>query len=115
METVTLRTGHEHAAALVNITTLALRSLMARYPIAFYELVCKCRDRDHKLFGNVAEVLSPLSLLQPDGRVHGAIREIVLASVEGDGMEMKLRSPIAPTTGVSPTKADEGTTDGSAK
>lgn len=96
METVTLKNGAEEALPLVTVTMLSIRSLMQKDPIAFYELVMKCRDRQHQFYGNTGEVLQSLSLLDNRGCVQGSIRNIVLSAVEGDGLEMSIRSPVAP-------------------
>jgi hypothetical protein len=95
MEMLTLKNGSEVAAPLVKLTMMVLDSLMGKNPTALYELVMKCRDREHKLYGNTGEVLSSLNLLQPDGRVQDAIRDIVLSATEGEGIDMTLRSPVA--------------------
>ncbi len=36
-----------------------------------------------------------LALVQPDGRVHESIRNIVLSAFEGEGLEMHMVSPVA--------------------
>lgn len=60
-----------------------------------YELVMKCRDKNHQLFGNTGERLKKLRLIEEDGSIHGSIRNIVLSSAEGEGLEMTFKSPVA--------------------
>lgn len=72
------------------VTMMSLEMLMDENPMAFYELVEICRDPDHSLFGNTAEVLKDLSLLQPNGTPHDVIRDVVLHHVTGDGLTMTL-------------------------
>ena len=80
---------------LVTATMLSLALLLAKQPIHFYELVMKCRDENHQIFGNLIEPeLKKLMLLQADGIPHRAIKEIVLSAVVGEGLEMTLQSPI---------------------
>ncbi len=43
------------------------------------------------------DMLVSMSLVHPEGRVHDSIRNIVLSAVEGDGVDMTLRSPLAAT------------------
>jgi len=123
METLKLKNGTEEALPLVRITMLSLSALIEKNPIAFYELVMKCRNQNHKFFGNTADELVKLSLVTESGRltsqevisigkrldlkdgdsipeniqyhVHDSIRNIVLSAVEGEGLSMKLTNPIA--------------------
>lgn len=92
METVKLRNGAEEAKVAVITVMMAVNGLD---PITRYELVMKCRNCDHKLFGNTREKLQQLALVGPDGRVHETIRNIVVSSAEGDGMAMTFGSPVA--------------------
>lgn len=94
MKAVTLKNGSEEANVLVTVTMMSLRRLMKEKPIIFYELVMKCRDSNHQFFGKDCQDLERLNLVQPDGRVHDSIRNIVLSAAIGDGLEMRLGSPI---------------------
>lgn len=98
METVALRNGAEEVKSLVNVTIFLLRHLLQENPIAFYELVMRCRDRNHQIYGDIDQVLKRFKLLYPNGEIHGSIRNIVLSAVTGDGLEMELGSPIAEPT-----------------
>jgi hypothetical protein len=94
MSTVTLKNGSEEVQPLVTATMLSLRSLVQDKPIVFYELVMKCRDRNHRFFGSSGQTLTDLGLVEADGGIHESIRNIVLSATEGEGLEMTLGSPI---------------------
>lgn len=116
METVKIRGGFEHVKVLVTRTVVSVSHLMKEKPIAFYELVMKCRDRDHKLFGSAGAELRAMSLMSDDGSMHAAIKEIVLAATEGDGLDLKMRSPYEDAEANSPdatadSAQDEGHAD----
>lgn len=103
MKTVTLKTGVELPEAIVATGMLSLEHLIHSNPIAFFELVAVCRDLNHQIFGNAGDVLSGLALLELDGRPHDAIRDIVLAATEGEGLGLRLGSPLAvPPTSTTP-------------
>lgn len=105
---VTLRTGARVPRVLVAVTTLSLRTLRAANAadpfdamagaIAFYEIVEKCRNPRHEFFGDFEAKFKALGLVDDNGGVHGAIRDIVLASAEGDGLTLRHVSPLAPDT-----------------
>ncbi|MBD3330043.1 hypothetical protein GF354_00765 [Candidatus Peregrinibacteria bacterium] len=96
MEAARLKNGSEEFKPLVQMTMASLSKLAETNPIAFYELVMKCREQGHELFGNTGEVLQSLALIQDErGTVHDSIRNVVLSAVEGDGLDMTLRSPFA--------------------
>ncbi len=97
METVTLKNGAEEVTVLVALTMKRLKELFVEHPMAFYQLTMKCRDNQHKIFGNAAEILKDYQLIEPNGSIHGSTRNIVLSAVEGDKMqEIYLRSPLKP-------------------
>ena len=95
LKLVTLKNGSEVTEPQVIATMASLNNLIMKNPSAFHELVMKCRDHEHKLLGNTGEVLSDLRLIQPDGRVHESIQDIVLSATEGEGIEMTLGLPVA--------------------
>ena len=94
MDVIKLKNGTEEVEPLVRVTMMSLRSLMSVNPVAFYELVELCKDRTHVLFGNTGKVLEERSLVQ-NGVVHDSVRNIVLSAVTGEGLEMRLTSPVA--------------------
>lgn len=95
METVILKNGAEEVKALVMVTMMSLRHLE---PIAFYELVQKCKDDTHIFWGDTEEKLKSLALLECSGRPHDSIRNIVLSALAGEGLDMRLVSPIKEAT-----------------
>lgn len=95
METTILKNGAEEAVSLVTVCMMSLEDLIKENPIALYELVMKCRDRNH-VFGNAGELLEQRKLVQSDGQPHDSIRNVVLSAIEGDELDMRLTSPIAP-------------------
>ncbi len=97
METVILKNGAKEATGLVTTVMMSIQNLMQEKPIVFYELVMKCRDSNHVIFGNMQKDLEDLALVNSGGGVHDSIRHIVLSAVRGDGLEMKISNPIAKT------------------
>lgn len=97
--TVKLKNGSVEAKFVVVATMMSLDSLLQDNPGAFYELVTKCRDPKHKMFGNTKSICEHRALMNGD-IVHGSIRNIVLSAVEGDGLDMGLTSPYADTNTV---------------
>lgn len=93
-EVIKLKNGMEEVKSLVTIVAMHINSLLERNPIALYELVLKCRDRDHQFFGHTADDLKDLELLQSDNSVHSSIRNIILSSTVGDGIDMTFVSPV---------------------
>lgn len=91
METVILKNGAEEVKALVNVTMFSLERLG---PIEFYELVQTCRVRGHVPFGNTQSTLQSLGLLERNGVPYDSIRNIVLSAAVGEGLELRLQSPI---------------------
>lgn len=96
MKTIRLRNGTEEAEPLVKVTVMSLQRLVQEHPISFYELVQVARDRSHRPFGNSGDVLASLSLLQPGGRMHQSIRNIVLSATDGEQLDVSLCDPSDP-------------------
>lgn len=94
MTLIKLKNGQQEEDGMVASVMMALRSLLEDHPIAFYELVTKCRDSRYKPFGKSPEVLKATGLLDATGNVHGSIKNIVLSAVTGEGFEMALGSPV---------------------
>lgn len=94
MQTAKLKNGREEAVPLINVTMVSLQSLMEASPIAFYELVEVCKDKDHKPFGNADVILKNLALMEPGGGIHGSIRNIILSAIDCEGLEMHLVNPV---------------------
>lgn len=93
---VRLKNGAEEAEALVNVTMTSLGTLMDSLAgvTQFYDLTMVCRDSNYKIGERNLKALQDLALLQPDGRPHESIKNIVLSAVAGEGLGMKLSSPL---------------------
>jgi hypothetical protein len=94
MEMVTLRTGKVVPKDLVTTTMALLESLMARDPITGFEFVCLCKDSTHNLWNDAGDILARASLIGQDGKIHKYVREITLAAAEGEGLDLRLVSPV---------------------
>lgn len=105
--------------AIIRTTYVSLSSLVKAEPIAFLELVELARSDQQGLGENPAQVaLSLRGLVDPPGRLHEAVREVVLASTVGDGLDLRLRplsevipeafvpSPVTPEPMTDEQKAD---------
>jgi hypothetical protein len=92
---MTLRNGSEAAESAVRVIMISLDELLAKEPIAFYELAAVCRDPQHVIFGNCAGKLRERGLLESSGKPHGLVRDVVLSAVAGEGGDMHLQSPEA--------------------
>ena len=92
---VKLRNGKEEIESLVWSTGTSLKELLKKKPMALYHLVMKCRDHNYQLTDKVAEYLKSQDLILQDGTVHDSIKNIVLSTVVGEGINMELVSPLA--------------------
>jgi len=94
MNVVTLKTGKEEVEALVTVTRMTL-SLMLELSesILFYEAVMIAKDHNHDPWGDSKDKLKVYGLLESDGRMHDSVRNIILASVEGEWLDMRLVNP----------------------
>lgn len=98
MEEVLLKNGTKEAKVLVDVVMLSVRNLLnsgISGITALYDLVQICRNNpNYQKFGNNEETLKKLSLLQDDGKPHSSVRNIILSSVSGDGINMAFESPV---------------------
>ena len=99
MKVAKLKNGSEEAEPLVCVVLSSLELLIQSDPIAFYELVMLARDSSHELFGNAADKLRPLALIENGDTptIHQSTRNVIISAVEGDGLEMCIVSPFAET------------------
>jgi hypothetical protein len=63
--------------------------------LAVYDLREICEGRGDKIDQNTVRDLVKLGLVQPDGRVHSSIKNVVVSSLEGESVNTALVSPIA--------------------
>ncbi len=96
-ELVTLRNGTQEGKAGVAVMHAILSNLMDTQPIVFFELVSFARDRNHKFWGDCGDELVKRNILSKDGTgtysIHETTKNIIVSSVEGDGMDMTLVDP----------------------
>ena len=90
---VTLRTGAEVPEPLVKVTLIALGRLLDSDPIALYEAWELARDPAHVPFGKTGDVLRELSLTDGSGRMYGTVRDVILAAVKIDGLDIRISDP----------------------
>lgn len=99
MQMIKLKNGTEEAAPLVMVTNALLKNLWnsgigGLTTVSDLVQICR-RDPKYSKFGENEEVLKQLKLLQPDGQPHNSIRNIVLSSFTGEGLNLEFVSPIA--------------------
>ena len=94
MKTVVLKNGAEEILPLTEVISLVVNELLDDGDLAVYDLVMMCRDPNYNPFPSCLERLKARSLVEPDGRVHQSIRNVVLSMAEGDGLEMKFSNPV---------------------
>ncbi len=94
MEMLTLKNGAVVDEPTFDLIMETLQTLFNREPIAAYQLVMKCRDPNHRFFGNTGEKLKALGLIRSDESVHDTLLNIVLSAIEVDGSKITLRSPV---------------------
>ena len=95
MET-TLRTGKIVPDAIITTTIIHLKGLLrdgVAGAMMFYDIVTLARDPQYRVFPENLRNLKAHGLLDRNGRIHTDVREVILASVVGDGLDMKLRNP----------------------
>ena len=98
METVALRNGSTEAKPIVVMTYMNLKSMFddIQGAIAFYELVEVCKNPKHEIFSDAQkQYLIGRALMQPDGRVHQSIKNVVLSAATGEGLDLSLVNPIS--------------------
>jgi hypothetical protein len=93
LKMVKLKNDSEAPESAVVTTMRNLDFLMKKNPIAFYELVQKCRNPKHDMLENTNAEVEKLALMQ-SGSIHEITKNIILSSVEGEGLGMTLKSPV---------------------
>jgi hypothetical protein len=98
MNILKLKNGSEEPEPLVVTTMMTLEHLMSGFPgvLMASDLAQICReDPNYSKFGDNEEQLQRLALLQGDGKPHNSVRNIVLSAFVGEGLELRLVSPVA--------------------
>ena len=87
---LTLRTGGEYHEAIVITTHMSLEKIRERDAVLFFEAASLARNPKHRLFGDALDDLRRWGLVDPSGKMHDAVRDVVKASVVGGGLELQL-------------------------
>lgn len=82
METVALKNGGQAAPQLIEKTMRSLRHLRLEDPIAFYELISKCKNPEHDYFRDTAFPIKNNGLANADGSIDDTVRAIVLSAID---------------------------------
>jgi len=93
LTTYILKNGTEEVQPLVKVTMMTLNRLVGKYPLAAYDLVELCKSTQYKPLGDSNSILEKYCLII-NGEVHDSIKNIVLSAFEGEGINLKLTSPI---------------------
>lgn len=93
-ELVTLKEGTQLPKGLVDVTMSSLQLLM-RKPTAFLEMIELARDPNYQISDNIRAVLDDGAFLDSSGNVERTITEVLLSTIEGEGRDLTLVSPIA--------------------
>ena len=94
MSLVRLKNGSTAEDVLVTMVMATLGQLMKESPILIQQLAKKCREPKHVFLLGIGKQLKEWSLLLGEDDVHDTVRDIVLSAVEGDGIFLRLKSPI---------------------
>jgi hypothetical protein len=87
-----LKNGSQELDTMVIVTMRSLQHLAKNDPITLYELVEKCKDKDHVIWGDCESNIKALGLMTRVG-VHESIKNITLSAVIGTGLDITLCSP----------------------
>ncbi len=109
MDSVTLRNGSVEPKSIVLTTMLALDTLWKSGLPGMLE-VCDlhaiAQGKGADVNKNTIAHLQELELVQPDGKLHDSVRNIVLSACEGEGIHMTLSSPLT-RANTSPKSANQ--------
>lgn len=95
---ITLRTGAQVPESVARTTLISIVALNTDNPVALFEAYEVARDKDHQPFGRTGEVLTGMGLLERNGSMHGATRDVILAAIAGyEDFDVRLVSPFAAT------------------
>ncbi len=93
---VKLKNGSSSVRSFVALTMKVLDQLFTTDPIAFYELCQKARDANHVFWNeSTKRKLEHLGLLDGQGHVQNAVRDVVLSATSGEGLDLAFGSPYA--------------------
>lgn len=93
-EPVRLKNGTEVAAETLAMVKISLKTLLATDPITLIELLRKCQNPNHDMFGGTKDKAESLNLTS-GGVVHEDIKNIVLSSVrQVNKFEIAIDDPV---------------------
>lgn len=100
IEMVKLRTGYEAVKPVLIATKMSIDALLEKGMAGFtalYDLREIAKDSSYiqKVFPSNLKMLQDLALVDGNGTVHDEIRQVVLALIDGDGIDMKIVNPLA--------------------
>ena len=95
---VTLRNGSQVPQVTLISVYMNIEAAAQENFMALFDLVEKCKDAGYKFvtnpFGDSKAILKAHALIDENENVHDDIKTIVLNSVEGSGMSLKLVNPL---------------------
>lgn len=95
---VTLRDGSQVPEATLITTTVKLNEAFEESFVALVDLAKKCKNASHKFirnpFGDSKAILKKLILIDESEEVYDDVRKIVLNSIEGEGLSLRLVNPL---------------------
>jgi hypothetical protein len=96
MEMLTLNNGSSEPKISVATTMMSIKGLWNQgIPgiCTVSDLYKRCRDPNHQIANGELRTLTDLALIQPDGRIHDTVMNVVLSAITGDDLDIKLGSP----------------------
>jgi hypothetical protein len=94
----TLRDGSKVAGSALHTVTRNIESVRQKNFLAFFDLVEKCKNPSYRFvvnpFADSKAILRKYGLIDENDRVHDDVRNIVINSIQGDGLSIELISPI---------------------
>lgn len=95
---VTLKDGYQVSSVALNTTLLSMQKVKQESDFIFSDLVNKCKNSAFRFIkhpgGDSKASLTKLGLMDEDGTIHDDIKKIVLNSIEGWNLSLKIVSPI---------------------
>lgn len=95
MNEVRLKNGTTALQVAVASTLSTLEVLRDNHPLALFDLVMFARDPGDTLDRDTLQMMKKFSLVDESGAMPRDVRNVVLSAAEGDGLNMRLVSPLA--------------------
>lgn len=95
LEMVLLKNGERVPKSVVVTTMMTIDLLLEEDPVLFVlDLLEKAKNPNLALTPKAKAKLIGLAMLNHDGTMHSIVRAIILSSVEGEGLDMKIVNPV---------------------